>query len=832
MGTLFQDLRYGLRQLRHNPGFTAVAVITLALGIGANTAIFSLINAIMLRALPVRNPEQLVSLSWLSNQVPGYQEYSDFGGCATESGVPSGCSFSFPTLKRVRAQNHTLSGLLACAGPTQVNVIANGQAGLARAELVSGDFFSTLGLGAEVGRALAMADDQPGAEPVVVISNAYWERRFGRDPSMIGKAINLNGVPFRIVGVVERKFSGLAAGVPWDMYLPLHAGPRLRVGWAKSFQADNWWLRFIGRLKPGVSEKQAQADLSVMFRQTVTADAKPLARIEDNPRIKLMPGVYGIPFLRNLFAKPLFILLVTVGVVLLAACANIANLLLARGAARRREIAIRLALGARRARVARQLLTESLMLASAGGALGVLLAGWVGSLRKVFILPDWLGPLALDVSPDAHLLGFTAGVSLFTAVLFGLAPALRSTEFDLTAALKANRGPASGPAAHARLLRQWLVVFQVAVSLLLLISAGLFVRTLRNLRHTSPGFDPHNLLLFAVNPSLNGYDGKRLSSLLSGLQTRISSLPGVESASYAADNLIGLGLEAGEIYVQGDVQRTARHVNILRVGPGFFETMKIPLLTGRTVEGRDLESKRKVAVVNDVFARRYLAGRNPIGSRFGWEQSGPDMEIVGVVANAKYDALREEVLPTIYLPYPAGGAHFQVRTLVDPQSLVPAVRRTVAEIDRTVPVSEVKTQTEEIDQSLFQERLIAALSSLFGLLAALLACIGLYGIVSYGVVSRTSEIGIRMALGAGRSEILGMVMRESLLLVLAGVAIGILGALAATRIIASQLYGLKPYDPATFAAASVLLSCVALLASYIPARRATKVAPMVALRYE
>ncbi len=604
----------------------------------------------------------------------------------------------------------------------------------------------------------------------------------------------------------------------------------------------------MGRLRPGVSEQAARAGLDVIFRQSITFGMKLTPGAQDIPRIELTPGSKGLEILRQQFSKPLRILMAMVGLVLLIASVNVANLLLARAAAREKEIGVRLALGAGRLRLIRQLLTESILVAMLGGAVGLLLAYW-GVDLLVAMMSGGGQRYSLDVRPDARVLGFTVIVSLLTGILFGLAPALRGTTPDLTPALKETPGTRSNRALRGGRLRptlgKALVVSQVAMSLLLLASAGLFVRTLANLENLDPGFNRRNILLFGINPTLNGYKGERLANLYKELQDRIEALPGVRSASFSPVALISGSYSMNDISIEGHTTESVEKPSVytLRVGPKFFETMGIPLIFGRTISPRDTETSPKVAVINEAMAHRYFAGQDPLGQKFRWagDKTGTQIEIVGVVRDAKYASLRRDVAPTVYVSYlqnlqAVGAVHFEVRIAQNPSDLIPVVHRLVQEIDKNLPLYEVKTQSQQIDQSLFRERLIARLSSFFGLLALLLACVGIYGLMSFGVTQRTSEIGIRMALGAQRSDVLRMVMRETVVLVALGVSIGIPAALAATRLtsslISSLLFGLKATDPVSLTIAAIVMASVALLAGYIPARRATKVDPMVALRYE
>jgi predicted permease len=858
---LLQDLRYAFRMLAKSPGFTAVVILSLALGIGANTAIFSLIDAVMLKMLPVRQPDQLVLLNWVSKGYSYAIQGYDGSDHKDKMGRMVGTSFSYPIYRAIRARNTAFSDVLGFAEANQrFNVNAAGVAGLAMGEYASGNYFSTLGVGAALGRTFVPADDTAGASPVAVISYAYWTSRFGRDPSVVGKAITVNNVPFTLVGVIAPEFFGLQAGRPTDAWIPLGRHMQVDPGWTQwlpkgetVFSArTEWWVLMIGRLKPGVTAQQARASLDVIVRQEA-AGIKPLPPAQRRPdtllqppTTELQPASGGLDELRRQFSEPLSVLMSLVGLVLLIACANVANLLLARAEWRQKEIAVRLALGAGRRRLIRQLLTESALLAVAGGACGVILAYWASDLLLKFMSSGG-DPIQISVSPDLRVLGFTALVSLATGILFGLAPALRGTRLDLTPSLKEGSSRITGGGRRNGKLRlglgKALVIAQAAMSLLLLVGAGLFVRTLRNLENEDIGFDRSNLLLFTVDASRAGYPGQRTASLYGEMQRRIEAIPGVRSATLSRHALINDGRGGSDVYVQGYVPKPGERDEISNVythyvGPRFFETFRISLLLGRTIGDADIEGAPRIALVNRTFARHYLGGANPIGRRFGFEAAkNAEIEIVGLVGDARYGEMRDEPPPTVYFPY---AQHldilqfmtFEVRTAGDPRNFIPSVRQVVQNLDKNVPLRDVITQTQQIDQATFQERLFARLSSFFALLALVLACVGLCGMMSYAVARRTNEIGIRMALGAERAKILRMVLREGMALAGLGIIIGVPAALAASRLITNILYGLKPTDPLTIASATAVLAAVAFLAGYLPAQRASRVDPMVALRYE
>jgi predicted permease len=835
---ILQDLRYGLRQLRRSPGLTAVAVVTLAMGIGANTANFSLIDAVMLKMLPVKNPQQLVLLNW--RQTKPVQGGPGYSGDRTHS-------LSYLGFKRLRKQNDIFSSVMGFVplgdGPESVTVTIDGQPSGAGAEMVSGNYFTGLGVSPFLGRVLTDADEDHGAR-VTVLGYGYWTREFGRDPAAIGKTIALGGEPFSIVGVAPPEFFGVEPGRVPDFWIPLIDLPSIGPWGSDSHSAFTakgwWWLMVVGRLKPIVSQLQARAALDVWLRQTLTdeVDVAPA----DAPAFSagLDPGSRGLDYLRGKFSEPLLVLMGVVGLVLLIACANIAALLLARAEGRRREIAMRLTLGASRARLIRQLLTESLLLAAAGGVCGMAVEVW--GARVLLRLVSSGPSLPVEIHANLTVLGFAAAVSLLTGLLFGLAPALGATRLSLSPALKENaRGALAGRGGARWRLGKSLVIAQAALSLLLVTGAGLFVRTLMNLEHQNLGFNPHGLLLFRVNAKQSGYEGPRELKLYDEILRRVRALPGVEGASLSFHALLSGWCETRLIAVEGGQSKPGQNPQPLfnRVGPNFFKTMRIRLLLGRDIGEQDTADSPPVVVVNESLARNLFGSLNPLGRRFTFGQSFDPkeaVEIVGVVQDAKYTNMRGEPPLTAYAPVSQrggfGSTHFEVRTAGDPPLLVPSVRRAVAEVDRGLALSDVKTQDQQIDEALVQEKLIARLASFFGTLALALAAIGLYGTMAYTVGRRTNEIGVRVALGASRKQILKMVLREAFALVLIGMLLGLPMALAAGRLVASQLYGLKTSDPLTLFTAIGLLVTVASLAAYLPARRASKVDPMVALRYE
>ena len=849
MGSFLQDLRYGVRMLRNSKIFTAVAVLSLALGIGANTALFSLIDAVILKMLPVKNPSELVLFNWLS--APRGLSRGINGTTTRDSatGMTTSTSFSYPAYERFRDNNQTLSDIFAFARLYELNVSIEGQPEIAGGQMVSGNYYSGLGVNTMMGRPISPDDDTPAANPVAVITHRYWQRRFASDPEVVGKTVVVNNVPMTIIGVTPPEFFGaLQVGESADLSIPFSMQPRLQPGEANLTKPWFWWVQIMGRLNPGVTGEQAVAGFESIFQQsaqegwTAALSQLPSSSLAQDPAPRSVPklrwssGSQGLNEARHDYSQPLSILMVIVGLVLLIACANVANLLLARSATRQKEIAVRLAIGASRWRLIRQLLTESVLLAALGGAAGVLFAYW-GKDLLLTLRPWGGGELSLDLSLDLRVLGFTIVVSLLTGLLFGLAPALRATRIDLTPALKDSARSVTG--GTRSLLTKSLIVVQVAMSLVLLIAAGLFVRTLRNLQNVDVGFNRENVLLFNVEPGLNGYKNPQIAQLYRRMTERLEALPGVHSSTISLIPLLsGKGRTSG-IQVQGYTAQSGQSddAKVNTVGPRFFDTLEIPILMGRSLRPSDDETAPKVAVINQMMARKYFGDENPLGRRFGFgaAENSAQIEIVGVARDAKYTQARSDTEPTVYLPYLQSipkWATFIVRTNGNPTAMIASIREAMHDVDNNLPLFDVKTQNQQAEESLSMERLFATLSSFFGVLALLLACIGLYGVMSYGVARRTNEIGIRMALGATAPRVTGMVMRETMWVVLIGVAIGLGAALAGTRLIASMLFGLAATDAVTISFAVLTMISVAAVAGYLPARSAARVDPMVALRYE
>ncbi len=825
---LLQDVRYALRVLRRNPSFASVVIATLGLGTGANTAIFSLMDQVLLRTLPVPQPGDLVLLD-----APGVYQ-----GRTAGSQV-----FSVPMFRGLQAASApVLSGMFSRFNtPATINVDQDAEG--AFVELVSGDYFGTLGVGALIGRTLGPEDDRTvGGHPVVVLSHGYWQRRFGGDARVVNRAIRVNGHPMTIVGIVGPEFTGVDLGGTADLFVPLMMKRELTPTWN---DLDSWrsrWVHVMGRLRPGVSREQAAAALNVSYRQLLHEDIE-TARLSAAERAMFLeksllvhPGGRGRSTLRNQFSTPLIVLMGMVALVLLIACVNVANLLLARAVAQQKDVAIRLALGAGRLRVVRQRLTESLVLAVSGALVGLLFARWTTSLL-IEMLPNDRATRALSSDLDSRVVLFAIGIATATALLFGLAPALQATKPLLTSALKERMG--SGGARHTS-VRKGLVVAQVALSVLLLTGAGLFARSLYNLRSVNPGFATDNLLQFSVNAALSGYTRERALTLFGMLQEQLSRLPGVASASLAVVPAMADSIGRQTVRVQGYAAAEGEDMSpsINTVGPDYFATMGMPLVMGREFRPGDRDGAPKVAVINETMASYFWRGQDPIGRRFGRDGSGTDdeFEVVGVVRDAKFISIRDEIPRFFYQPYMQRDAlntmTFYVRHRPGIEGLSSAARQVVERLDPHLPILSMKTMEAQVDESLFLERLVASLSVLFGALAMVLAAVGLYGVVSYAVSRRTREIGIRMALGAARVSVLWMVLREAIVLVVAGVLLGLPVALGLSRLVESQLFGLSSTDPMTLGIAAILLSVVATVAAYLPARRATRVDPMLALRYE
>ncbi len=807
MGTLLKDLRYGFRMLVKAPAFTVVAVLSLALGIGANTTVFSLLDAVMLRSLPVQRPEQLVDVATV---LPGDSPHYDF---------------SYPLYAGLRDHNQSLSGLIAYS-TANFGLAAADRAERIRGELVSANYFSVLGVQPTIGSAFVPSDESPGAPRAALISDALWNRVFNRDPNVLNKTITLNGRNFSVVGVAPQSFSGMLRGMPTDVWVTLphnidfEATPKLLSS------ANLSWLSLAGRLKPGVTIQQAQTQLTSLLPGVL-----PEAGDTGNQAVVLRSAAAGNTAYVSDLSRPVTILFLAVALILAIACANVASLLLARARSRGKEIGVRLALGATRFRIVRQLLTESLLLSVAGGALGLLITFWASGLVSGF-LTTTDEPLSLEITPNSRVLIFTLVASVATVLLFGVVPALKASRIDLVPTLKDadatlfRRGPS---------LQNLLVITQVALSLLLLAGAGLFVRSLWKLQGIDKGFTGNNVMAYSLNMDLQGYDKGRGANFYASALENLSAVPGIESVTLASN----LPATAGGSRMQVGPNETKPAVNenvsidIVAVAPRFFETTGLSLLQGRDFRRIDSDKSAKVIIVNETMAQKFWPQGDPVGQSFN---DGQDtFEVVGVARDTKYRSLREPRRMTMYQPltqWYVPRMNLLVRTAADPKTFVTLVQDRLHSIEPTLTIYNVRTLVEHVGRSLYVERMESVVLGTLGLVALLLTAIGLYGVVSYSVAQRTRELGIRMALGAQRRDVFKLVLRKGLILVAWGSAIGLVACYWLSRLVSNQLYGVSPNDPATLISVAVLLGAVALLASYIPARRATKVDPLVALRYE
>ncbi len=828
---LFQDVRFALRTFAKAPLFVGVAVLSLAFGIGANTAIFTLTDQVLVRTLPVKKPEQLVLLSAVG------RHYGSNRGANR---------ISYPMYQDFRDHNTVFSGMF-CFYEAAMSLSYGGRTERISGELVSGNYFPVLGVKAALGRLFDANDDQmQSSHPVAILSYGYWLSRFAGNPGVIGRKLIINGYPFTVVGVSQPGFSGTDPGYAPQVRVPVMMSPKMNQYLDLNDRRSRWVTAF-GRLKPGISLEKAKASLQPLFHQMLQMEVREKAFAKASPYMKqgflkmsmdALPASKGRSELRRQFSKPLVVLMVTVALVLLIACANVANLLIARATARQKEIAVRLALGSGRRRIVCQLLVESLLLAMAGGAAGLALAIWTDKALVDF-LPQSSAPLTLSATPDLRILCFNMVISVLTGIAFGLIPALQSTRPNVAGTLKDQAGAVVGGTSTR--LRKLLVVAQIALSLLLLIGAGLFIRSLQKLKELDPGFRATNLLAFKVNPPLNGYGPERTRAFYQQLKESLESLPGVDAAGLAVMPV----MEGDEwdqwVTIDSYAPKTGElpdpHMNFL--SPDYFKAMEIPLLAGRDFRRTDALNTPKVCIVNEAFAKKYFGMVNAVGHKIGMgidPGTKTDITIIGVARNTKYESMRDEIPVEVFRPYQqlefAVGITAYVRTARNPDQIFSSIRKRVHDLDANLPVFEMITLEKQMEDSLVTERLVSSLSSGFGLVATVLASIGLYGVMAYTVTRRTREIGIRMAIGATRAEVLWLVMREVLLLLGIGIAVALPAAWVLAQFVRSQLYGIQPADPASIGAAVFAIAAVATLAGYVPALRATRVDPMRALRYE
>jgi predicted permease len=830
---LSADTRYALRMLAKQPGFTVIAVASLALGIGANTTIFTITRQVLLDKLDVYQPEALRLFAWTGgqNRVPVriWGHWNETNHTCT--------SFSYPVYQQLRRPNTVFEDVFAFKVIRQLTVAVHDQPEPVTAELVSGNYYSALGVSPVLGRGIQNSDDgAPGSGAVAVISDRFWSRHFGRSPDVIGKIIQVNLTPATIIGVNPHEFTGASsAQVSPDIFLPFSMEPVAAPNDAKSLltNPDQWWVLVMGRIKPGVSDASARAAMDVLFSNAVRSTMT-VEKGQSVPRFAMQDGSRGEDLNGERYTKPVCVLIALAGVVLLLACANLANLLLARAASRQRELSVRLALGAKRGRIMRQMLTESLLLSASGGVVGLLL-GYFGRNAIPHLMSSSWETALIQMRFDWMIFGFTAAVSFCTGLLFGFMPAWQAMHTQVSRGLKENANSATRRS--SRFSSKILIVIQIALSMVLLVGAGLFIQTLTNLNKSQIGFQPDNLVLFEIEPPNTRYPAPKDIALYRRIEQGLASAPGIRSVTLSKNPLIAGNVSNDDFVPDGlpPEQKAQLYVDDNVVGQNFFATMGIPILGGRGFDNTDTETSGLVAVVNQQLVKEYFPNINPIGRTF--VSNKKHIEIVGVCGNARYADLRSDPPATFFTLYRQQSKSepsmtFEISASMEPSALVPVLRDAVTKVDKDLPLLNIRTQNAQISDRTRQERIFASLTIGFGLLALILACIGIYGIMAYNVSRRTNEIGIRLALGAEPGRVLRMVLGSAWRLTIAGVLAGLAGALGTGRLIASMLYGLKPYDPSTLLAAALLLMFVAIAASWIPARRAARTDPMRALRNE
>lgn len=822
------DFRFALRSLAKSPVFTSVAVLSLAIGIGASSAVFSVLNAVRLRSLPVSDPHELRLIHWVGRNAK-LSSYSGVGHSRMPGGYIVGSSFPYTAYRLFQDKGHGFSALFALFPLNRLTIVGRSGAETTHGLMVSGNFFSGYGGGTMLGRPLGPEDDRADAAPAIVITHRLWERQYGLDSNVIGQTVSVSRNAFTIVGVLPPTFVGPQLGDPADFYVPFAAQPKLAPNRSLS-SSNRWWVQIMGRIAPDGDELKAGAELSVLFSQILGESSTKM----DNPSIRIENGAQGaMVVLRNRLSAPLYVMLAVVALVLAIACTNVASLLLARGAVREHEFAVRAAIGASRWRLLRQSFVESIVLGLLSAGIGLLLAKWGTDLLLHGFL-NLPADFRIDARTDFNVVGFAIAVSLCTALFFGILPALRAARVDPLGGLK------SASAASTPRLRigRVLAAAQVCLSVLLVVGAGLMIRTFANLRRVDPGFDADNVLLFSVNPSQGGFKAQALASFYEDLRRSIAGFPGVRSVAYTSQALVSDSSESNGVEIPGrpTTPGNAPDTNMLITSEGYLNTLGIPLLQGRDLAESDTASSLPVAVVNETFTRMFFPGENALGRAFMLQDGrNRSFTIVGIARDAKYESIRKPVPPVAYFSYrqhERGALHVAVRSAVPPLSLVPAVRKAVADLSREVPLSEIRTQESYVSHSIAMDRTFAVLCGGVATVALLLACIGLYGLMAYNVSRRKAEIGVRMALGATTRDIAWPVIRDSLMIAIAGITAGVPLAWGAARLIQSQLYGVEAADPLTLVAGGLILVAVAVLAAWLPARRAGRVNPIEALRAE